>query len=120
MAAIIQITQFQTSERKDEAHAMAEIRKACEDAGLSPHATQLALHRARESYRRSRSALPAILALSERAKSDRLSPFTLLHGLQAAMRELWNGRSGATAVQAGYRAMRPQTMNSSDHGPTAA
>lgn len=91
-----------------EAQQIEAIRRDCADAGLNAHQTQRVLARARRSLRVQKSTGNALVAVLERGKATQVSSFTLLDGLQAAFRALFEGRSTAMAVFEGNKAMRPQ------------
>lgn len=109
MTTIIQLSAVRTPARVLEARQIEQIRRDCLESGLNAHQVQKVLARARKSLRKQVAGPgPAMQGVLQRAKAWGVSSFTLLDGLQAALRELAADRSSATAYQMGVAAMRPR------------
>lgn len=104
----VRLANFRDPARAAEARTISQLRRQCADAGLNPLQIQHVLRRARRSLRAGVPVGGTMEAVVCRAESLGASAFTLLDGLQATLRELVAGRSGATAYQAGVAAMKPR------------
>lgn len=107
MSNVIHLHPDSMRARLSEAQAVQEIRRDLLERGVPPAQVQHICARARDNLRRGRPPRGPLQGIIHRAKDLSLSSFSLMEGLQAALRALGEGRSGAVAYQAGIRAMRP-------------
>lgn len=102
--------------RLSEARVVDEIRRDLLERGVPAAQVQHVCARARASLRRGRPPRGPLQGVIHRAKDQGLSPFSLMDGLQATLRALMEGRSGAVAYQAGIAAMRSRTAGAEPKG----
>lgn len=106
MSNVIHLHPDSMRARLSEAQTLQEIRRDLLQRGVPASQVQRVCARARESLRRGRPPRGPIQGILHRAKDMGLTSFTLVDGLQAALRALLEDRSGAVAYQAGIAAMR--------------
>ena len=116
MSNVIHLHPDSMRTRLSEAQAVQEIRRDLLERGVPASQVQRVCARARDSLRRGRPPRGPIQGVLHRAKDLGLSSFTLMDGLQATLRALIEGRSGAVAYQAGIAAMRAKAQGQQPSG----
>lgn len=94
-------------QRLAEAREISEIRRDLLARGVPATQVQHVCARARAALRKGRPPRGPIQGVLHRAHDMGLSSRAVMDGLQATVRALLEGRSGAVAYQDGIAAMRP-------------